>query len=134
MKVAFIDHDEFVEKGYTAESLYTGNVDDTATYIKVDFEDGSPVQVHSDAIEPEDCCFYRELGSFISLAEQAYMAGQKSQWLPIEKAPKHIKPMILVRAYLDGYTTDPYAVFWCDGEWNRWPHDFEPTHFMYIPE
>lgn len=32
------------------------------------------------------------------------------------------------------YTTDPYCV-WLneDGTFSRWPHDFEPTHFMELP-
>jgi hypothetical protein len=33
------------------------------------------------------------------------------------------------------YTSDPYAVWWGDHsqEWVRWPHDFQPTHWMPLP-
>lgn len=32
------------------------------------------------------------------------------------------------------YTTDPVCVWMDDGSFNRWPWDFEPTHFCEIPQ
>lgn len=134
MKIEINDFGYLCEKRFDFDNLCAGRIDGVANYLVVDFEDGTPIQVYSDSMDSYGCSFDTDMGEFITLAERAYEAGQKSRWLPIEQAPKQIKPMILVKAYLENYTTDPYAVFWCDGKWNRWPHDFEPTHFMYIPE
>lgn len=67
------------------------------------------------------------------------------EWLPIETAPEgHVRPreMFVVRAFgvqppgtkSVTYTSDP----WCtwrtlDGGFARWPHPFEPTHWMPLP-
>lgn len=31
------------------------------------------------------------------------------------------------------YTSDPYCVWKDTGKFIRWPHNFEPTHFVYLP-
>lgn len=31
------------------------------------------------------------------------------------------------------YTTDPYCVWYEEGEFVRWPHRFPPTHWMPLP-
>lgn len=59
-------------------------------------------------------------------------------WRPIEEAPK-CKAMFVAIA-IDAklptgqkYTSDPWVV-WTDGTgFARWPHDFQPTHFMPLP-
>lgn len=63
------------------------------------------------------------------------------QWKSIKEAPVSRK-MIVVKAigvkphpaatFL--YDTDPYCV-WQDAEgvFERWPHDFPPTHFCELP-
>ena len=59
-------------------------------------------------------------------------------WLPIESSPRHTKEMFVVRAFdvlINGhkYTSDPYCVWADKAEFVRWPHPFEPTHWMRIP-
>ena len=62
------------------------------------------------------------------------------KWLPIEQAPKDTKKMFVVKAVgakvgsFNNYNSDPYCVWSENGEFIRWPHDFRPTHFCYLPE
>ncbi len=61
-------------------------------------------------------------------------------WQTIETAPKKTKVMFLVKGFdVDigssaKYTTDPWAVWREENEFVRWPHRFNPTHWMPIPE
>lgn len=64
-----------------------------------------------------------------------------NRWIPISQLPdtyKSEKRMFVVIGINvpkgRKYTTDPYCV-WLneDGTFSRWPHDFEPTHFMELP-
>lgn len=59
-------------------------------------------------------------------------------WHPIETAPRHTKQMFVVQAFdvlVRGhkYTTDPYCVWAEKAEFVRWPHQFDPTHWMPLP-
>lgn len=55
------------------------------------------------------------------------------EWQPIDTAPRERAPMIVVRGILSsGYVTDPWCVWW-DGEWVRWPHEEQPTHWLPLP-
>jgi hypothetical protein len=60
-----------------------------------------------------------------------------SEWQPIETAPKeYTKEMFVVIAIgANGgkYNTDPYCVWYDDGDFIRWPHSFKPTHWMPLP-
>lgn len=66
------------------------------------------------------------------------------EWQPIETAPKDRK-MFVVQAFdvetglstpSGGrrYTTDPWCVWYSNGEFVRWPHPFPPTHWVPLPE
>jgi len=64
-------------------------------------------------------------------------------WSKIENLPdiyKETKRMFVVigigipRGTANNYTTDPYCVWRNeDGTFERWPHDFQPTHFYELP-
>jgi hypothetical protein len=65
------------------------------------------------------------------------------EWMPIGSAPPDGKEMFVVIACgvkpfpnsRSTYTSDPWCV-WRDkdGSYARWPHDFNPTHWMPLPE
>lgn len=61
-------------------------------------------------------------------------------WQSIETAPRNTTRMYVVRAYnvsfhgVFGYDSDPYCVWHRDSKFVRWPHHFEPTHWMPLPE
>ncbi len=69
-----------------------------------------------------------------------------SEWQPIETAPEGVKvseQMFVVIAFNVRssesnpflYTSDPYCVWkQKDGSFARWPHRFNPTHWMPLPE
>lgn len=63
------------------------------------------------------------------------------KWQPIETAPNgENKTMFVVKAFnvkTNGleYTSDPWCVWRNkDGSFARWPHNFEPTHWMPLPD
>lgn len=66
------------------------------------------------------------------------------KWRPLSELPAEYgltKRMVLVKGFgIDLgngklYDTDPYAVWITTaGTMPRWPHDFEPTHFIEIPK
>lgn len=51
-----------------------GSGKDVATYIRITDNDGS--RVYSDAMEPEDVTFYRDLSWIVSELEAAYSQGK----------------------------------------------------------
>lgn len=68
------------------------------------------------------------------------------EWKPIESAPQAAlgpRPMFVVCAFnvcntltrgSRPYTSDPWCVWrTADGEFARWPHPFQPTHWMPLP-
>jgi hypothetical protein len=63
------------------------------------------------------------------------------EWQPIETAPRNTTRMFVVQAFNvvrkggHRYTSDPYCV-WHNGSegFLRWPHDFQPTHWMPLPK
>ena len=66
------------------------------------------------------------------------------EWQPSETAPKDRK-MFVVQAFdvetglstpSGGcrYTTDPWCVWYSNGEFVRWPHPFPPTHWLPLPK
>lgn len=67
-----------------------------------------------------------------------------SKWLPLSELPAEYgltNRMLTVKGFnVDvgngkRYTTDPYCVWITKaGTMPRWPHDFEPTHFIEIPK
>jgi hypothetical protein len=60
-------------------------------------------------------------------------------WIPIETAPKNQKEMFIVKAFNAEshggarYTSDPWGVWVENGHFIRWPHKFNPTHWMPLP-
>ena len=60
-------------------------------------------------------------------------------WHPIETAPKDTKKMFVVKACnikhhgICNYTSDPYCVWYENGAFVRWPHEFQPTHWFDLP-
>lgn len=62
-------------------------------------------------------------------------------WKPIETAPRETRKMFVVQAFNVQirkdyiYTSDPYCVWRNDNsdKFERWPHEYEPTHWMPIP-
>lgn len=79
-------------------------------------------------------------GSIGQSASTAWLGA----WLPIETAPDD-RRMFVVQAFNvetglhtpsggRRYTTDPWCVWKCRGEFVRWPHDFPPTHWTPLPE
>ena len=63
-----------------------------------------------------------------------------SSWKYIESAPSNTKKMFVVCAFdviLDSgskYTSDPVTTWAENGKFPRWKHDFEPTHWVELPE
>jgi hypothetical protein len=76
--------------------------------------------------------------------EDGFNAGisylKKVGWKPIETSPSGMAMFVVigVNVAVGGsvkYTTDPYCVWKKkDGTFARWPHDFQPTHWMPLPE
>ena len=64
-----------------------------------------------------------------------------TNWQPIETALKD-KVMVAIIGVTSGnvftggrpYTTDPYCGWFQDGKWQRWPHNWNPTHWMPLPK
>ena len=62
------------------------------------------------------------------------------KWQPIDTAPKdNGRKIFVVKAFdvlLSGrkYTSDPYCVWRDKDEFVRWPHKFDPTHWMPLPD
>ena len=65
------------------------------------------------------------------------------EWKPIESAPVANNKKMFVVIAIDAkipdlekkYTSDPYCVWrGKNGEFVRWPHDFQPTHWCELPE
>ena len=65
-------------------------------------------------------------------------------WQPIETLQKGTRKMFVAIAFnVDTglsapgggyrYTTDPWCVWYSNGEFVRWPHPFPPTHWMPLP-
>jgi len=63
-----------------------------------------------------------------------------STWKPIGELPEMGRGMFVVKSFGyvfpdtgQIYTSDPYCV-WKEGNcFVRWPHSFEPTHFLLLP-
>lgn len=75
MKVEYLDYDGLTEdeKRYAPNN---GSGKDMAAYLRITYEDGDS-HVESDAMEPEDANFYRDL-SWIGVAiKRAYEQGLK---------------------------------------------------------
>jgi len=53
-----------------------GSGKEYANYLFVDFEDGKMREVYSDAMEPEDCLFIRDLSWIKDLVERAFQSGK----------------------------------------------------------
>lgn len=81
-----------------------------------------------------DCSDARESAKKCRDAAEAVGEPAVPEWLPIETAPRQRNPMIAVMGILDsGYVTDPWCVWWQEGEWQRWPHKEQPTHWIPLP-
>lgn len=61
---------------------------------------------------------------------------QANEWVSVEDRLPENKLMVLMVGINKGqrgdYTTDMYTG-WHDGEWVRWVHSFDPTHWMPLP-
>ena len=65
----------------------------------------------------------------------------EDRWQPIETAPRDSKTMfVVIGISVDvgnafPYTTDPWCVWrTLEGRFERWPHKFQPTHWMPLPK
>lgn len=73
-------------------------------------------------------------------AAERMVDGQRNGWQPIKTAPTNSKQMFAVIAVNvpfgkdRRYTTDPYCVWNEGGKFVRWPHKFQPTHWMNLPD
>ena len=63
------------------------------------------------------------------------------EWRDIETAPRDSKTMfVVIGISVDvgnafPYTTDPWCVWrTLEGRFERWPHKFQPTHWMPLPK
>lgn len=60
------------------------------------------------------------------------------EWQPIETAPRNQRKMFVVKAFgaevgSTLYNSDPWCV-WREGDsFVRWPHKFQPTHWLPLP-
>ena len=75
MKVEVISYDELSEDEQRI-APNSGSGKDVATYMRITYEDGDS-HVESDAMEPEDATFYRDLSWVASAIESAYKQGLK---------------------------------------------------------
>ena len=72
--------------------------------------------------------------SLLSLARAALEAAERVAWRPIESAPEE-GYVVLIARYPSGCGwTDQYQAWWGAGQWARWPHGFQPTHWRPLPE
>lgn len=82
-----------------------------------------------------------DTGEDTFLERVAKIGGVHRGWQPIDTAPKdNSRKMFVVKAFdvllLSGrkYTSDPYCVWRGKDEFVRWPHKFDPTHWMPLPD
>ena len=54
------------------------------------------------------------------------------EWQPIETAPEG-KTMFVAISIRKDYISDPWCVWYENGDFIRWPHKFNPTHWMPLP-
>lgn len=66
---------------------------------------------------------------------------EETSWLPIPPDLKETREMFVVKAIgvyfgsVKKYTSDPYCVWYENGQFVRWPHkDFQPTHYLKLPK
>lgn len=62
-------------------------------------------------------------------------------WKTIDSCPKDRTMFVAIgvtagNGFTGGrpYKTDPYCVWFEDGEFCRWPHNWKPTHWLELPE
>lgn len=63
-------------------------------------------------------------------------------WNKIDSAPTSSRKMFVViakdvvpfKGSTTKYTSDPYCVWFDNGKFVRWPHEFQPTHWALLPE
>jgi hypothetical protein len=71
-------------------------------------------------------------GKSALLREQMMLAG----WQPIDTAPPYRVPVLLIARYPTGHGWTGIYYGWRNAggaNWERWPHDFRPTHWMHPP-
>ena len=75
LEVKILNFDELteIEKKYAPTN---GAGKEDATYLKV-FHDGEVISYQSDAMEPEDACFYRDLNWIYELLQKCYDLGRQ---------------------------------------------------------
>jgi hypothetical protein len=74
LEVSMVGFDDLTEE----EQQYqpdNGNGKDCSSYIKIEYK-GKVIAIHSDAMEPEDCIFYRDLSWITSAITAAYDLGK----------------------------------------------------------
>lgn len=60
-----------------------------------------------------------------------------SEWQPIETAPPYGAQVLLIGKYPTGNGWSDVYHGWRNAggsNWDRWPHNFKPTHWMPLPE
>lgn len=60
-------------------------------------------------------------------------------WQPIETAPKDGTEVLLIGRYPSATSTPTFSDIYhgwrsLKGHWTRWPHPFDPTHWMPLPD
>jgi len=83
------------------------------------------------------------ISAALDLLETLTLATPKPEpmtWRDIETAPKDGRTMFVVKAVdvirhpgAAPYTSDPWCVWQDKDGFSRWPHSFEPTHWMPLP-
>ena len=70
----------------------------------------------------------------LSRAKSMLDAAERVVWQPIESAPEE-GYVVLIARYPSGCGwTDQYQAWWGAGQWVRWPHGFQPTHWRPMPD
>ena len=83
-------------------------------------------------------------GIFLAMLSAAPPAAKElvavEGWRTIETAPKDRTVVVLIgvtegNGFTGGrpYRSDPWCGWFSDGEWQRWPHPWPPTHWMPLP-
>jgi len=108
----------------------------TGKYDRVDVILGDGIEVHDLVAHVVDWeCIDSPDNS--PIAYRPCRAPVENGWNRLDQIRPPVKRMVMFVAIGIGprgdYSTDPYCGWVLDGEIMRWPHEFQPTHWMNIP-